>query len=152
MSFKTIFSAALAALLFAVPAWAEGVEAHDAYAISSGAGAMTGGAYMVIHNHGGPADRLIDVRSDVAVRVQLHTHMESADGVMQMRHVEEGFALPTDGEIVLERGGHHIMLMGLTAPLEQGAVFSITLVFEQAGEVPVDVTVDLERMAGEHSH
>ncbi len=92
------------------------------------------------------------VRSDVAARVELQTHEESADGVMRMIHVEEGFELPTDGEIVMERGGHHVMLMGLTSPLEQGDVFTLTLVFEQAGEVPVDVTVDLERMAGMHSN
>ena len=152
MSFKTAFYAATATMLFALPAWAEGIEVQDAYAISAGPAAPTGAAFMVIHNQGDAPDRLIDVRSDAAARVELHTHRENADGVMQMIHVAEGFDLPADGEILMERGGHHVMLMGLTAPLEQGAVFTITLVFEQAGEVPVDVTVDLERMAGMHSN
>jgi len=152
MSFKTILSAATAAMLLALPAWAEGLEVKDAYAISAGAGAMTGAVYMVIRNQGGAADRLIDVRSDAAVRVQFHTHRENADGVVQMIHVEEGFDLPTDGEILMARGGNHVMLMGLTAPFEQGAMFTITLVFEQAGAVAVDVMVDLERMAVEHNH
>jgi len=152
MSFKTVLCAATAAMLLALPAWAEGIDVQDAYAISAGPAAPTGAAFMVIHNQGGAPDRLIDVRSDAAARVELHTHRENADGVMQMIHVTEGFDLPADGELLLARGGHHVMLMGLTAPLEQGTVFTMTLVFEEAGEVPVEVTVDLERMAGAHSN
>lgn len=148
MTVRTTLFAALSAFALTSPALADGVEVHDAYAITSGAMAQSGAAFMVIHNHGGPADRLLAARSDVAARTELHTHVQNSDGVMQMIEVEEGFDLPTDGEIVMERGGHHVMFLGLTAPLEDGQVIPVTLVFETAGDVVVDVTVDLDRAGG----
>ena len=152
MSFKSQFLAASAAILMATTAFANGVEVHDPYARSASSMATTGAAFMVIHNHGGPDDRLIGATSDVAARVELHTHREDANGVMRMIHVEEGFDLPTDGEILMERGGHHVMFMGLNAPLVQGDVIDVTLIFEKAGEVVVQVPVDMERQPGEGAH
>lgn len=157
MSFKSQLLAASAAILMATTAFANGVEVHDPYARSASNMATTGAAFMVIHNHGGPDDRLIGATSDVAARVELHTHREDENGVMRMIHVEEGFDLPTDGEIIMERGGHHVMFMGLTQPFSQGDIISLTLVFEQAGNVQIDVPVDLDRAPqdgahGGHSH
>lgn len=130
-----------------------GIEVHDAYAISAGAQATSGAAFMVIHNHGGPGDRLIAADSPAAERVELHTHEEDDNGVMRMIHVEEGFDLPTDGKILMERGGHHVMFLGLTAPFEDGAVVPVTLIFETAGKVTIEVPVDLGRMTGDaHGH
>lgn len=157
MSFTTFSRAALAAalLISAVPAFAEGIEVHDPYAISAMPGAPTGAAFMIIHNHGGAPDRLLDVRSDAAARVELHTHVQNADGVMQMVHVEEGFDLPTDGEIIMERGGNHIMFMGLAQPFTPGATVSVTLEFEAAGDVVVEIPVGDPGMEGagmDHGH
>jgi copper(I)-binding protein len=152
MSLKSTILAASAAVFLAFPAFAQAIEVHDAYARSASSMATTGAAFMVIHNHGRAADRLIGASSEVAEKVELHTHREDANGVMRMIHVEEGFDLPTDGEIVMERGGHHVMFMGLKAPMVQGEMIDLTLVFEQAGAVAVQVPVDLERMpqAGAH--
>jgi copper(I)-binding protein len=140
----TSLRAALAAVfaVLALPLLADGIEVHDAYAIQAMPGGPTAAAFMVIHNHGGPPDRLIDVRSDIAARTELHTHAADADGVMRMIRVEEGFDLPTDGEILLQRGGDHVMFMGVTGPLAEGQVIPLTLVFETAGEVLIDVVVD----------
>jgi periplasmic copper chaperone A len=140
---------AISALFHAVPVWAEdGIEIHDPYAIAS-PGGMSGAAFMTIHNHGGAPDRLLDVRSDAAAKVELHTHTENSDGVMTMVHVEEGFDLPTDGEILLDRGGNHIMFMGLSGDWADGKVLSVSLVFETAGEITVEVPVDSARMTGD---
>ncbi|MFU8883711.1 MAG: copper chaperone PCu(A)C [Rhodobacterales bacterium] len=152
MSFKSQFLAASAAILMATTAFANGVEVQDPYARSASNMATTGAAFMVIHNHGGPDDRLIGATSEVAARVELHTHREDANGVMRMIHVEEGFDLPSDGEIIMERGGHHVMFMGLNAPLVQGDVIDVTLIFETAGEVVVQVPVDMKRQPGEGAH
>ena len=145
MSAKTL-AVALAATLFAFPALADGPEVHDAYAITARPGAPTGAAFMVIHNHGGAPDHLLSVESPVAARVELHTHVMDAGGVAQMMEVPEGWPLPTDGEIVMERGGAHVMFMGITQPFEDGATFPLTLNFRDAGPVEVMVTVDLGRM------
>jgi len=150
MSLRVTAFTALAALTLAAPATAQGIEVHDPYARSASPMARTGAAFMVIHNHGDAGDRLIGASSPAAKMVQLHTHREE-DGVMSMIHVEEGFALPADGEIVMERGGKHVMLMGLTAPLEQDEMIPLSLVFEKSGEVQLEVPVDLARKAN-HGH
>jgi hypothetical protein len=65
---------------------------------------------------------------------------------MRMVHVEEGFAIPAGETILLERGGMHVMLMGLTARIEQGDEIEVTLTFEEAGDMTVMIPVDNERM------
>ncbi len=152
MSFKPTILAASAAIFMAATAFAEGVEVRDAYARSASEMAQTGAAFMVIHNQGGASDRLIGVSSDAAAKVELHTHHEDSNGVMRMIHVEEGFDLPTDGEIVMERGGNHVMFMGLIAPFKQGDMIDLTLIFETAGEVVVQVPVDLDRQPQASGH
>ena len=155
MSFKSTVLAALAASVLAAPALAEGIEVHDSYARVSSMMANSGAAFMVIHNHGTTGDRLIGASSDVAEKVELHTHKEDAGGVMRMIHVEEGFDLPAGGEIVMARGGHHVMFLGLKRELAHGDMVTVTLDFETAPDLVVEVPVDLERKPGHgagHGH
>jgi len=140
----SLLVAAFAACL-APPILADGIEVRDAYAITSRPGAPTGAAFMVILNRGGPPDRLIGVRSEIAARTELHSHVE-ADGMMQMNELTEGLPIPTDGEIVMARGGDHVMFLGLTEPMADGQMIAVTLVFEIAGEVTVPVPVALDRL------
>ena len=133
--------------LAALPAAAEdGIVIEDAYARSSGMMAASGAAFMMIENRTGADDRLIGAASEAAERTELHTHEEDDMGVMRMIHVEEGFALPAGETLALARGGRHVMFLGLTEPFEPGESVTLTLEFETAGEVTVEVPVDLERM------
>ncbi|MBT8168275.1 copper-binding protein [Phaeobacter gallaeciensis] len=149
MSFKSILFTAVATLGLTTSAFAADVMVKDAYARSAGKNAKTGAAFMMIMNHGAENDRLINATSDVAKRVELHTHKENGDGVMQMLHVEEGFAIPAGEMHPLKRGGDHVMFMGLNQPFVQGEMIPVTLVFEKAGEVKVEIPVDLERKPAE---
>jgi copper(I)-binding protein len=143
---KTLLAAAAAAGI-ALPAFAADViEVRDPYARS--ASAMAGAAFMVLANTGSEDDRLIAASTDAAQRVELHTHIEDGDGVMRMVEVEDGIEVPAGGETMLQRGGLHVMLMGLTAPLNQGDQIDLTLTFEKAGDVTLTVPVDNERMDG----
>lgn len=151
--FKTSLIAGAVALASVLPAFAE-ITIEDAYARSASPMAKSGAAFMMIKNSG-EADRLVAASSDAAARTELHTHLEGENGVMRMVHVEEGFELPADGMIAMQRGGKHVMLMGLNAPMEQGAMVTVTLTFEKAGDVVVEVPVDLERQdhgAMNHGH
>jgi copper(I)-binding protein len=145
----TLHRAALAAILglSALPAFAQGIQVHDAYAIQAVPGAPTAAAFMDIHNHSREDDHLLSARSDIAERTELHTHTQSADGVMQMSELTDGLAFPSGALIPFERGGYHVMFLGVSEPLTDGQVFPITLVFENAGEVVVEVTVDNARIA-----
>ncbi|MBZ8117109.1 copper chaperone PCu(A)C [Roseovarius sp. LXJ103] len=140
--------AGLLAAFIAVPAFAADIKVMDAYARSASPGAVTGAAFMHVMNTGAEEDRLIAAASPAAEKVELHTHEEDANGVMRMIHVEEGFVLPAGETLMLERGGKHVMLMGLTGPLAQDDMVEITLTFEQAGEIKIEVPVDLERQGG----
>jgi copper(I)-binding protein len=133
------------AFAFAVPAFAQdGVTIDGAYARFI-PGAMSGAAFMVLENHAAVDDRLTSVTSEVAKRVELHTHKAGADGMMQMIHVPEGFAIPAGGTHELKRGGDHVMLMGPTRKLQDGDTISVTLTFEHAGDVTVEIPVDNAR-------
>ena len=145
MTFKSILLGA-ALSLAALPAFAE-IVIEDAYARSSSPAARVGASFMVIHNTGDEADRLIDAASDAAVKVELHTHIMN-DGVAKMVHVPEGFPVEAGGDLLLQRGGYHVMLMGLTAPFVQGEMVTLTLTFEKAGEMTIMVPIDNERMDG----
>jgi copper(I)-binding protein len=131
-------------LLSAAPALAQDIMIEDPYAITPVPGAPSGGAYMVIRNGGAAPDRLVGARSPVAAHVMLHTH-EEVDGVIRMRAAEDGLDLPAGGTLRLGRGEAHVMFMGITDPFEDGDLIPLTLVFETAGEIAVEVPVDLSR-------
>ncbi|WP_417728179.1 copper chaperone PCu(A)C [Roseovarius sp.] len=147
MSLKSNVFAALAAIALATPVLAQEIHVLDTYARSASPMAKTGAAFMLIENIGDADDRLIGAASPAAHKVELHTHIEEG-GVMKMVHVEEGFAIPAGETLVLQRGGAHVMMMGLTESFEQGKIVPLTLVFEKSGEIVVDVPVDLDRKPG----
>lgn len=103
-------------------------------------GQTTGGGYMTIRNTGGAADRLIGGSSPVAREVQIHT-VDMSDGVMRMRELADGLEIPAGQTVALEPGGYHLMLMGLEAPLARDVPVPLTLQFEQAGSVEVELSV-----------
>lgn len=139
--------------LLSMPAFAhDGVHINNAYARVMGKIGASGAVFFEIENHQDEDDRLISAASDVAAKVELHTHKEE-NGVMQMRHVPDGFVVPALGFYTLARGGDHVMLMGLNAELKNGDMIDLTLTFERAGEVQVQVIVDNDRKveAAHHS-
>lgn len=153
MSLKTTLLAATAAIALAVPALAGSeITVNDPYAQAMGRSAMAGAAYMEIMNAGDEDDRLVAARSDIADRVALHTHIKDASGVMRMVDVPEGYIIPAGGSYELARGGDHVMFMGLRQALEHGSTVTVTLVFEKAGEIMLDIPVDLERKPGHGMH
>ena len=143
----------LLALPFAAPAMAEehpeGMHIHDVYARSNGAEGGSGAVFLMLHNNTGTDDVLVGASTEVAEKAELHTHKESADGVMQMMKIEGGIALPAGEMHELARGGDHVMLMGLTRALKDGDTFPLTLTFEQAGAITVQAVVDNARKPGE---
>ena len=145
MTMKSILLGA-ALSLATLPAFAE-IVVDDAYARASSPAAKVGASFMVISNTGDEADRLVSASTDAADRVELHTHVMT-DGVAKMMEVEEGFPVEAGGEVLLQRGGFHVMMMGLTAPFVQGEMISLTLTFEKAGDMTIMVPIDNERMDG----
>jgi len=110
-------------------------EITNAYSFATSAAQSNGAVFMTISKAN---DQLIDVAPSVlADRVELHTHTNE-NGHMSM-HKIESIALK-DGA-VLKPMGDHIMLMGLKRPLVVGERFPLTLTFEKAGDIIVDVQI-----------
>jgi len=150
--FRTIASACALMAATSVMAGDARIMVENAYARSSNP--KVAAAFMNIMNHGADDDVLIDAVSDIAKRVELHTHIEQGDGIMKMVQVEDGIAVPSSGMAQLKRGGDHVMFMGLSNPIKDGDTISVTLIFEKAGEVTVDIPVDNARapQPGAHGH
>jgi copper(I)-binding protein len=144
MSLKPLFIAGAFALL---PSFALAqMQVEDPYARAASAMAVSGAAFMAVTNPTDQDDRIIAARSDVAERVELHTHIMTDDGVMRMVEVEEGIPLPAGETVLLQRGGLHVMFLGLRQPLLQDEEIEVTLEFETAAPLTVTIPVDLNRM------
>ena len=123
----------------------EGITVEQGYARAIGASAQSGAVFMVIKNFTDEDDRLTGAVANVANKAELHTHMMDANGVMRMRAIEGGLAVPAHSQIELKRGGDHVMMMGLKHSLNPGDIVTLFLTFEKAGEIIVKVPVDLKR-------
>lgn len=91
--------------------------------------------FLTVTNSGGAADKLVSVTGDVSDDITIH---ETED--QRMRQVKS-FDIPTEGELTLERGGSHLMFMGLKKKLVQGQRISVELHFEKTDPIEVDLPV-----------
>ncbi|WP_224815859.1 copper chaperone PCu(A)C [Hasllibacter sp. MH4015] len=138
-------SALLGAALAVLPALASAhMVIEDAYARAASPLAQTAAIYMSVRNHSDADDRMFRVESDAADRVEIHTHVQSDDGVMRMVELEDGISIPGGATHTLQPGGDHIMLLGLSEPLEQGDTFEMLVFFDVWVPMIVTVTVDNE--------
>ena len=151
MKVRNLLSAAFVAVFSSTPVFADNIMVMDAYARVASKVAKSGAAFMMIHNHSDQEDRLVAAASDVAKRVELHTHLEE-NGVMKMTKLEDGMIIPAGGMHALKRGGDHVMFMGLTRSLEHGDMIEVTLTFKHAGDVKMTVPIDLERQDKMSAH
>ncbi|MEX2626607.1 MAG: copper chaperone PCu(A)C, partial [Ilumatobacteraceae bacterium] len=70
-------------------------------------------------------------------RIELHDTEIDDDGVMRMEHRPDGFVVPAGGELVLEPGGAHVMLLDVD-PADLSRLEETELTFEiDAGELVV---------------
>ncbi|WP_417449852.1 copper chaperone PCu(A)C [Kordiimonas sp.] len=100
---------------------------------------VSAAVYLTIKNDTHQLEHLKGASTDIAATTMVHRSQE-VGGIMQMDHVDDLPIAP--GEVLsFEPGGYHIMLMGLSQPLEEGDVFTVTLEFEKAGKKPVIVEV-----------
>ena len=135
----------ICALLLAVPAFAHEIVAgslviHHPWSRATPAGAKTAAVYMMLHNKGDKADRLIGAESDIAESAEFHeTTMNN--GVMSMKPVDS-VDLPAGGAAELAPHGLHIMLFGVKQSLSEYDTFNMTLIFEHAGRVKIEVEVE----------
>jgi periplasmic copper chaperone A len=148
----------LAIAAVAAFAVASGASAHDyqlqtlridhPFARATPPGARSGGVFLSVENKGDRTDRLLTVSTPVAGTAELHQMVMDA-GVMRMRAVA-GLDVKPGDRLVLQPGAYHVMLTDLKRPLQAGDSFPLTLGFEKAGSI--EVNVEVESMAGGAMH
>lgn len=100
---------------------------------------VNGAAYMTLTNETDSDDQLVGATTDIAETVELH-QTSTTDGSMSMQQLD-GVEIPAGGETVLEPGGPHLMLIGVTDELAEGDTVDLTLTFDNAGEQTVAAEV-----------
>ncbi|MEO0545040.1 MAG: copper chaperone PCu(A)C [Pseudomonadota bacterium] len=142
---KNTFIAAALILGSANTALAETVQVgsltiENPVARATPANAPVSAGYMTITNNGAEADRLIAVESTFSDRGEIHEMAMDGD-VMKMRELEDGIELPPGESITLMPGGLHLMFMGLNEQLLEGQTRKVTITFENAGSVALELDV-----------
>jgi copper(I)-binding protein len=116
------------------------IHIGDPWARATPKGASSGAGYMTLTNNGSTPDRVSCVSSDVSAECQIHS-MTMENGVMKMRPVEGGLEIKPGETVTLKPSSFHVMLVNLKQPLEQGKAAKVTLKFEKAGTVDVDLPI-----------
>jgi copper(I)-binding protein len=115
------------------------ISVSSGWARATPAGTTTAGGYLLISNPTGEADRLMSITSPRAPRIELH-EMAQENGMMTMRALA-ALDVPAGGSVSLAPGGSHIMFLDLTAPFVAGESVPVTLTFEHAGPIEVNLEV-----------
>ena len=123
------------------PAWAGTFGIHAPMVRMVPPGQSVSAAFMILHNHGIKERSVVAAYSDVAAAVELHSHIME-DGMMKMRRVD-AIVIPGHGEVVLQPGGSHIMLIGLTRSLEMGEKVAIELEFADGERLSFEAPVQM---------
>ena len=132
---KQLKAIILSAGLCAVQAQAAELMVSKAYAKANIPGADNSSAYMELMNHSKADVTLIDVKTTVAKKAELHTH-EVVNDRMRMRQVQS-VTVPAMGKLSFAPGGYHIMLIGLTERLRHEEQTTLTLVYSDGTEQTV---------------
>ena len=154
--FSRVLSLIAAATLLASPAWAQAyklgsLEVDQPWTRATAPTAKAGGGFVTITNKGTTPDRLIAARSAASAKVEIH-EMKMDGNVMRMRELDKGLEIPPGATVTLKPGGYHIMFMGLKAPFAKDARVPVTLIFEKAGSIDVEMKVEAMGGAPAHRH
>ncbi|MFO1085396.1 MAG: copper chaperone PCu(A)C [Reyranellaceae bacterium] len=145
MSFlRIVFAAALALAASAAHAAdykLGAIEIKQPWTRATPPTAPAGGGFLVLVNTGTTPDRLIAATSPNSAKVELH-EMTMEGSIMRMRELPKGIELPPGATVTLKPGSLHLMFIDLKAPFAKDTKVPATLVFEKAGSISVELTVE----------
>ena len=121
-------------------AGSEDVVVESAWSRASIGMNRPGAAYMTIRNTGDTPLTLIGLVTPLAMMPEIHESKTDADGVSSMAPAGEITIAPGES-VSLEPGGLHAMLMQLQTPMTEGETYPLTLLFDDGGEVTVEVPI-----------
>lgn len=128
---------------------APAVVVQQPFASPTMPGATVGAAYMQVTNSGRSQVVLVSATSPVSEKVEFHS-MTMDGNIMRMREITGGIPIPPGGSIRFVPGGTHIMLVGLRQRLAPGSSIPLTLTFNGAPQIVIQVPV--QAVSGGHHH
>ena len=148
----------LAALSLSLPAFAgtaaDEVHVNNPYVRAVPAMMKNSAAFMSLHNTGGVDHAIVAASTASAEVVELHTHTKDGN-VMRMRRVD-AITLKAGDTTVLQPGGLHIMLLGLTGALSPETSIDLELTFADGSRkaivAPVRKVDGMHQGQGHHMH
>lgn len=150
---KTLLFAALLAPTLMAQAHeftAGDVQVIHPWARETPPGAPAAAVYFTVSNKGTNADRLLGADTPAAGKAELHESVHEGD-TMKMKPVQ-ALDVPATGKAKLAPMGYHLMLLDLKEPLKDGKAFPLTLHFEKAGDLKVEVDVQNKDFVGDDAH
>jgi copper(I)-binding protein len=104
------------------------------------------GGFLTIRD-AGAADRLVAAQSPLAERVEIHA-IKVVGADIFMRPLPDGLVIPADSTIELKPRGYHLLLVGLKAPPVEGSRLPVTLTFEKAGRIEIELAIEAPGLVG----
>ncbi|SOB76349.1 hypothetical protein SAMN04488490_2034 [Marinobacter sp. LV10R510-11A] len=117
-----------------------GIDIEHPWSRPTPPGTPMGVGYLVIRNHGDRDITLISASTPRADRVSIHETLMK-DGVMRMQPLKSGLKISAGEAVELKPYSYHLMLEKLTEPLKEGESIPLTLEFEDAGAIDVELSV-----------
>ncbi|WP_022729888.1 copper chaperone PCu(A)C [Fodinicurvata sediminis] len=119
-----------------------------AWTVENAANAHANAVYLTLENTGAEADRLVGAEVDFARASSFRAPVMDEEGNYGMKQVQ-AIAVQGGDSITLQPGGAQIVLEDLQGEYRAGDHFHMTLTFEKAGRVEVEVLVeDLDEVDG----
>jgi periplasmic copper chaperone A len=106
--------------------------------------------YMKLKNSGKAPERLLSATTLLADKVELIE--PKVQGSMTLPTVTTALSVPAGGELVLSSSGPRLLLSGIKKRLDAYDTFKLTLVFEKAGRMEVEVMVEEADTKEPHKH
>lgn len=127
------------------------LEIDHPWARASKGRASSGAVFMEVKNTGKEMDRLIGGSTPVAETVKVYASWPDKDGRMKPRDIG-AMEIHAGSEFDFEPDGVFLYLGGLKGPLIEGERFPLTLNFERAGPVEVEVEIESADAVPGHKH
>jgi copper(I)-binding protein len=149
--FTCAFGLSANALMMAPPAEPKsGIEIVDVYAFATPQANPAAAVFMTVHNHGIAGDKMVGFTLAENMRTELHT-MTMENEIMRMRKVD-GYDLGANKTVSLIPMGHHVMVFDRVTDWNVGDVVNGTVIFENAGNVPVEIHIKSRGEKTSHDH
>ena len=140
----------LASLLISNSLLANTLTVDNAYVRATPPHAQNSAAFMVISNSSKQNINLVSASSDIAERVELHTHIMQ-DGLMKMRQVAQ-IEIEAGKQAILQPGGLHIMFIGLKKDLKEKESVTVKLFFDNGEEMTINAPIKKITMHKKHTN